>query len=476
MTTHVKVFGMLLLRRLKRSYHPYTTSARLLRVVSLRSVDLFLSLFCIESAYPSSGKQQAVRQCLAADTSDATDFTMSNSTIPLAPFNSTSSTDSRQWPEIRQSLWATHVAGLVAYYQLGVITNRNGARRDYQNILLPIVFLFFPLLYLCQMFVSLLLVARNCFWRDYQGLNYYVCGILGMYALRRDHDRRDPCADLVGTWKGNRLLLDSFRPLVRPNHKRRNDTRGIDLIVSIVGLYQTLSTSILYVRRRTVPAAGLLDVDHRIGLMALGASLCSFSYIFLQLTGYNWVYEGYDNRRHGRHARNRRAIFPGASLRKSNESERHLGDSLCTWNKHVYDCALTVGLYILYLRFVRRVMPVFERMDYTRLSFERNDYPRTEISGTLLRWPIFFAYMVVILPAVPLNLQIFWSTGTMRLSHIPGLGTLNRLLITVSCLYVAITTIWSEVEEMKRINDNRLDIWNADWRWKDPWSNFLWPL
>ena len=390
---------------------------------------------------------------------------MSNSTIPLAPFNSTSSTDSRQWPEIRQSLWATHVAGLVAYYQLGVITNRNGARQDHQNILLPLVFLFFPLLYLCQMFVSLLLVVRNCFWRGYQGLNYYMCGLLGMYALRRDHDEQDRC-DFVGAWNGNRLLLDNFRPLVQPNRRRWTDIRGIDIIVSIVGLYQTLSTSILYVRRRTVPAAGLLDVDHRIGLMALGASICSFSYIFLQLTGYNWVYEGYDSRNHGRHPRKQRAVWPEATLRKSKESERHLGDSLCTSNKHVYDCALTVGLYILYLRFVRRVMPVFER----------NDYPRPNIGSALLRWPIFVAYMVVLLPAVPLNLQVFWSTGTMRFCHIYGLGTLNRLLITIACLYVAITTIWSEAEEVKRINDNRMDIWNADWRWKDPWSDFLWPL
>ena len=391
---------------------------------------------------------------------------MSNSTIFSVPYSFTFSTDSRQWPEIRQSLWATHVAGLVAYYQLGVITNRNGARRDHQNILLPLVFLFFPLLYLCQMFVSLLLVARNCFWRDYQGLNYYMCGLLGMYALGRDHDRQDRCDDSVGTRNGNRLLLDNFRPVVQPERRRWTDIRGIDLIVSIVGLYQTLSTSILYVRRRVVPAAGLLDVDHRIGLMALGASICSFSYIFLQLTGYNWIYEGYDVRKHGRHARNRRLIWPEASLRKSNESERQLGHSLCTYNKHVYDCALTVGLYILYLRFVRRVMPVFER----------NDYPRTDLSGTLLRWPIVVAYMVVVLPAVPLNLQIFWSTGTMRLANIPGLGTLNRLLIAIACLYVAITTIWSEAEEIKRINGNQSDIWNADWRWKDPWSNFLWPL
>ena len=391
---------------------------------------------------------------------------MSNATILHVPFNTSSSTDSRQWPEIRQSLWATYVAGLVAYYQLGVITNRNGARQDHQNILLPLVFIFFPLLYLCQMFISLLLVVRNYFWRDYQGLNYYTCSLLGMYALRRDHVRQDGSEDLVSKRKGSRLLLDNFRPVVKPDRRRWTDIRGIDLIVSIVGLYQTLSTSILYVRRRTVPAAGLLDVDHRIGLMALGASICSFSYIFLQLTGYNWVYKGYDIRKHRRHARIQRAVWPEATLRKSNENERHLGDSLCTSNKHIYDCAFTVGLYILYLRFVRRVIPVFER----------NDYPRPDISGTLLRWPIAVAYMVVLLPAVPLNLQVFWSTGTMRFSHISGLGTLNRLLITIACLYVAITTIWSEAEEIKRINDNRLDIWNADWRWKDPWSNFLWPL
>ena len=193
---------------------------------------------------------------------------MSNSTTPLVPFNSTSSTDSRQWPEIRQSLWAIHVAGLVAYYQLGVITNRNGATRDHQNIVLPSVFLFFPLLYLCQMFVSLLLVARNCFWRDYQGLNYYMCGLLGMYALRRDHVRQDGSEDPVGTRNGNRLLLDTFRLVVQPNRRRWTDIRGINLIVSIVGLFRTLSTSILHVRRRTVLAAGLLGVDHRISLMA----------------------------------------------------------------------------------------------------------------------------------------------------------------------------------------------------------------
>jgi hypothetical protein len=47
------------------------------------------------------------------------------------------------------------------------------------------------MLYICQMMMSVPLAVRNIIWRPYQGLKYYVSGILGVYLERkvfRDYD------------------------------------------------------------------------------------------------------------------------------------------------------------------------------------------------------------------------------------------------------------------------------------------------
>ena len=383
----------------------------------------------------------------------------------LANTTSAVNVNTRQWSEVRQSLWATHVAGLVAYYQLGVITNRNGAKWDGQNIILPLVFPFFPLLYPCQMLVSFLLIARNFFWRDYQGLNYYICGLLGMYAARSDYRKEDGSLDLFMEKKGHQLLIDNFWPVLQPRRREWSEVRGSDLIISILALYQAVSTSILYIRRWAVPDVSLLDVDHRIGLMAIGGSMCGLSYILFQVTGYDWVHKGYGRRTvRGPQRREPAAVWPEATLHKSKESERHLGDSLDTSNKYVYDCALAVGAQFLFFRYIRRCLPFFSRDDYLRPQ-------------SAFWWPTVLPYVVLGVTAIPLCLQAFWSTSFARFyQRLPGGGSTSRFCVLLACLYVSITTIWSEVEEMKRVNNNELDAWNTGWAWKDPWSNFLWPL
>lgn len=61
------------------------------------------------------------------------------------------------------------------------------------------------------MLVSLLLIARNFFWRDYKGLNYCICGLLGMYAARFDYRKEDGSLDLFIEKKEHQLLIDNFR-------------------------------------------------------------------------------------------------------------------------------------------------------------------------------------------------------------------------------------------------------------------------
>lgn len=350
--------------------------------------------------------------------------------------------------------------------QLGIVTNRNGARLDRQDLVLPLVFLFFPLLYACQIFVSLILVARNCFWRGHQGLKYYIYALLGMYAVNRKEDGGE---DIVGKKNGNYLLIDNSRPIVQPSNKRLSEIRGIDLLVSLIGLYQTLSTSILYVRRRAIPAAGLLDVEHRIGLMALGGSVCSFSHLFLQLTGYNWVHVGnlitMDDIR--RRENGDAIVSPEATLHIFQNDEHQVGNVLGTSSKYVCDCAFALGVHCVFLRLIRRVMP----------AFDRHSYLRPDQRGSLISWlPILLPYLAVVVTAVLLNLHIFLDMRMKNWYRPPGAGIICRSFIMLACLYVAITTLWSEVQEVERINDNRLDIWNAGWAWKDPRSDLLWPL
>ena len=188
-----------------------------------------------------------------------------------------------------------------------------------------------------------------------------------MYAARSDYRKEDGSLDLFIEKKGHQLLIDNFWPVLQPRRREWSEVRGSDLIVNILALYQAVSTSILYIRRWAVPDVSLLDVDHRIGLMAIGGSMCGLSYIFFQVTSYDWVHKGYGQRTlRGPQRREPAAVWPETMLHKSKEIERHLGDSLDTSNKYVYHCALAVGAQFLFFRhiFVAKSTPIRYSWNY----------------------------------------------------------------------------------------------------------------
>ena len=265
----------------------------------------------------------------------------------------------RQWSEIRQSLISSHLFGLAAYYQLGAITHRNGAKWDNQRIILPLAFLLFPLLHPCHIIVAIFLASRNYMWRPPQGLNYYICAVMGMYAVRTSFVDQMGMRDGAAERRGHGLLLDIFKPRARPVQKLWTGARVFNVCMAVVFLYQAASTLTLCTHRWASTRAAMLEIDYRIGLMALGGLLSGLGYIFFELTGYDWEDTLCTDR-----GPNLDCWMEG-SLHKGLDSYRHLADGLDTTNKHVYDCALALTIHILCLRFTGRCFPFFDRRHET---------------------------------------------------------------------------------------------------------------
>lgn len=365
--------------------------------------------------------------------------------------------DSRQWSDIRQSLFSTHLFGLAAYYQLGAITHRNGAKWDGQRIILPLTFLFFPLLYPCQVIVAILLASRNYIWRPPQGLSYYLCAVLGMYAMRTSFVDQTNMRDEAAERRGYHLLLDIFKPRARRIQKPWTGARVFNICMATVFLYQAASTSILCAHRWARSGSTLLEIDHRIGLMALGGLLSGMGYLFFELTGYDWEDTLCTDRGP------KLDSWMEGSLHKGSNTYRHLADGLDTSNKHIYDCALAITIHVLYLRLIGRCFPLFDsRYEQT------NNMPMS----------IAFPYVILVTMSVPMMAEVYWSASARKLyDTLPvGGGIKSRICIVLSGLFLTVMTLRSEIGEIIRANKGQTNKLNADWNWADPWGSCLWPL
>ncbi|KAF2495466.1 hypothetical protein BU16DRAFT_539421 [Lophium mytilinum] len=374
--------------------------------------------------------------------------------------NLTMVSDLREWPEIRQSLYATHLCGLVAYCQLGIITHRFRAKWDGQSIILPLVFVFFPLLYICQILVAIPLALRNLLWRPREGLKYYICAVLGIYTVRTSFVDEDGMVDDTSKAKGLALLLDQFTPRAIPLDRKWSDGRIFSFIVTLAPLYQCTSTSLLYIRRCTMQGAKLLDVDHRIGLMAIGASLALLGYYFFEVTGYDWQDTLCTPTTSGGI---KLLDYPLGTLHKFDQGlggDVSLIESIDVTNKHVYDCVLAACVHLIHLRFSGRCFPLFEH---------RNSNSHSIATATIL------PSAVALVASVPLIVRSFWASPARQVVW-KG-DKLVRLLILLALSYIATATINSEVREVKQVVGQHVTTsWNQDWMWKDPWADFLWPV
>ena len=364
--------------------------------------------------------------------------------------------NSREWSEIRQSLISSHVFGLAAYYQLTAITHRNGAKWDNQRIILPLTFLFFPLLYPCQIIVAIFLASRNCIWRPRQGLNYHLCAVLGMYAVRTSFVDPKGMRDDHAERRGYHLLSDIFKPRAHPVQKPWTGGRVFNICMAIVFLYQIASTLTLCGHRWASSGPTMLEIDHRIGLMAAGGLLSGLGYFFFELTGFDWEDTLCTDRGPTLDC------WKEGSLHKGLDSHRHLADGLDTSNKYVYDCALALTMHILYLRFTGRCFPFFDRR-YDNIN-------NMSISVAI-------PYIILVTMGIPMMADVYWSSSARKLyDSLPGSSIKSRICIILSGLFLSIMTVRSEAGEIIRVNRGQTDALNADWSWKDPWSSFLWPL
>lgn len=363
--------------------------------------------------------------------------------------------DLRQWSDARQSLLATHIAGMVAYYQLGVITHRNHSRWDRQNVILPLIFLFFPLLYLCQIVVASLSVIRDLTWRKYQGLNYYICGLLGMYAKRISFHDADQNYDDTSERLGGGLLLDVFKPRAELRRRKWSEMRWFNIFMTLLALHQALSTSILYVRRWMRGGEEFLAMDHRIGLMAIGALSASLGYFFFESTGFFWVDILCTDKGP------KLADYTHGTLHgDSSGNEVNIAKSLDVTNKHVFDAALAACTHLILLRSIGRHFPLFHRIDSSVTH-----------APLLLSLVPFAVTLIMVVPIV------IFSFLASKLRHVwprEIWGSPFRMFIVVLAVYVAGATIYTEAMEVRDVLHHGPSSLNINWRWKDPWNDFLW--
>ena len=356
--------------------------------------------------------------------------------------------DTRDWPSIRQTLYATHVAGIFTFLQLGVTTHRHKSTWWRQDIFYPVFFCFFPLLYVAQVVVAVPLAVRNLIWRRYHGIRYYVCGVLGMYANRTHFPYHDG---------GNSLLLDVFQPRAEPTNKPWTYSRGLAIGINLLGLYQVVSTSILYIHRWMLKEASLLAVDHRTGAMAIGATFVSLSQLFLDITGWDWE----DILcKPGTQAENLQD-WPNGTLHRFAQDDKNLIVSLDVTNKYVYDCALAVCLHLIHLRMANAYFPLFERRDPAMFDATYGTVLTSLILGCVL---------------VTLASEAFWiSERKLSYKLVPMGDKISRLSIALAMFYIATVTIYTEIVEVNRAVKGGLPTTlNADWAWRDPWVSFLW--
>lgn len=367
----------------------------------------------------------------------------------------------RESSDILKSLVATHVFGVAAYYQLGNITHRGGARWGKQHILMPVIFMFFPLLYPCQVLLSMFLVSRNYVWRPNQGLNYYFCSIFGMFAERTSFVDQTGAVDEVGRRRGNHLLLDVFRPRSNPRRRNWSGMRVFNIIIGSVLLGQSASTLLLYAHRWSHFDSAILEIDHRIGLMAAGCFASAFGYLFFEITGFDWEDTLCTDRGPALRAWAEGSLHEQAPTNNARLT-RNLADGIDTSNKYLSDSALAIGVHVWFLHATGRCVPFFDRTRH-----EINSLPISKV----------LPYGVLLMVGVPLMADVYWSSFSYAVYRkAPGAGAISRFWITLAALLASAMSLRSEAMEFSRILRGQTDDLNEMWTWNDSWSNFLWPL
>lgn len=249
------------------------------------------------------------------------------------------------------------------------------------------------------------------------------------------------------------------RDRAKPFPRRWSQTRAFNLVVVLLSCYQAVSTSVLYVRRWAIAMHGaqVLQVDHRIGLMAIGAACASLGTLFFEVTGYDWqdtlcAPTG-----------PKLPDYPNGSLHVFTAGEANLSGSLNKTNKHVYDCALAVYVHLVHLRYSGRCFPLFQR---------RSMGENSVAAATVL------PSAVALLTGVPLIAHSFWGyRAKLTYRSVPRGDKLARALILLAIAYVAAMSIEGEAAEVVQVVGHHVtNDMNADWAWKDGWADFLWVL
>jgi hypothetical protein len=170
--------------------------------------------------------------------------------------------------------------------------------------------------------------------------------------------------------------------------------------------------------------AEILMIDHRIGLMAIGACAASLAYIFLELTRFSWE--------SNQGSKIKLKDWKQGGLHVYDD-EVDLGGSINITHKTVYDTALAACLHLIQMRLADRHFPLFERSDSTTAA-----------------WLGLLPYALTAIFGIPIIGRSFWSS-TLDGIWLPSSGKVFRFIILSVIIYIASAAIYSETIEIQHV-------------------------
>lgn len=196
--------------------------------------------------------------------------------------------DIRAVSDIVASATAAATFAIVAYCHHGSINHRS--TWDRQHFFLPILFILFPEIYICQVVMnSILVIQRRVSMRKLgvamndEGFWYYVSSILDIHSKDREFA---PGAVWIGGPSGGHAQKSEGMwrlATLNPGRLTRNNKYDLDgfrkspfigrVFVTVLLLYQGVSASYIYFKRVSSIRNATLSLDHFTGMYAVCGSI-----------------------------------------------------------------------------------------------------------------------------------------------------------------------------------------------------------
>lgn len=378
----------------------------------------------------------------------------------------------RDWKDVLSSCSATVFFSITAYCLYGSIIHRS--TWDRQNLYLPLLFLLFPEIFICQTFMNTILIVQRyrCMRRlrvprDAEGFWFYVCGILDLHSKHRKFEpRRHFIAHAGGGGsyeqksEGNWRLstLNSSRLSYHSKYRTKFDGAKYfaQLGFTLILLYQGVSACITYIGRCIEIENGILGMDHLTGIYAICGTILELATLVIILQPYDWT----DNN-----------IYI--------ERKRWAMPDVDTSNAWVYEGFLAVVVHSLNWISLRswiffstpaQLNTPSQSLQYNGGKLFVDIFSRFGIAVFVLVCIIGVPLMIPTIGEVisrPSRHGMVWLARRTHISYYAG-GITFRLTLAAVSLVVALMIWIQAAEELVAVERGQMKSWNAAWEKPNP--------